>query len=558
MSGKFLIFVCGTILGLWALASAIRSRKDQGGEGRGAAADADRPSIAGSPPEPFASDDVSWRFAVPLTLAIVFALQLFFRSGLIFLQGGDEYCRANYAFDWALHPFFAPADHVWLAGHFYALGLAYRLLGSMPLAVTATSLLGVWATVVFGMALARRVWGSMTAGIFAGILIGSEWFQLWASANPYAEIFFHPAFLASLWAWVKAWQISEQRGISERAAAERYFLLAAACMGFGTMFRFEMWYPGILFGAFLGIRFLWFLTRSERRRLAWVPFLACILLAAYPLAWMIDNKIEMGSYFVFLNRYIELNRETNLFYDFSSVWTVILIYPKYLVADHWPRLALGGLGFLLIAAVGRRPRWASLLPVPAVLLFAMLITMRSGIGSNNRARFTEFLMLPFLCYGAGVLGYLWYTAPGWKRGLARTAVAAFVALAALHGVRYARVTYPHAWGVSPEFIQITQRLEREHDSSRPREGVVLIHPEDRTLAVYHGGNYLDYWMIRYHSPWPERVRELGTPENLKVFLETAPPGSRVLVRLPVPESQTFPGTKRLDTIGPYGLWERGP
>lgn len=538
MMVKATVFVYGAVLGLAALTLLPR----RGKQDRSAETDL------------FAADRLPWGYAVALTFAFVFALQLVFRTGIVHLQGGDEYCRAYFAFDWARHPFFAPADHVWLAGQFYALGAAYHFLGSLPLAVAVTSLSGVWATVFFAMLLARRIWGSPTAAMFAGLLVGSEWFLLWTTVNPYAEAFFFPAFLAGFWAWLAAWQHLQDGGGEGNWPGEFLFLLTAACIGFGTMFRYEMWYAGILLGIFLGCRMVWLLIRPGRRRMAWIPLVGCLLLSGYPVAWMVSNWMGLGSPFAFLETTSRLNRETNLFYDFSSGWGVFLAYPRILIADHWPRLALCGLGFLLAWVGARRPAWAALAPVPILLALAMILTARSGIGSNNRARYSEFLVLPLLCFGSGALGYLWIAGSGWSRVIGRGIVVGFMAIAMGHGLKTARDTYPSGWGISPEFLQIAARLEREHDSGRPVDGVVRLQPHDTLLGVCHNRNWLDYWIIIYHSTWPENVRELDSLEIASQFLKSSPPGTRALIRGTVPDPAFPPNARRLDRMGDYEMW----
>lgn len=537
---KITILGLGAALGLAALTLLPRREK------RDRAGEADS--------ELFATDRLPWGYAVALTFCFVLILQTIFRSGVVHLQGGDEYCRAWYGMKWAWHPYFAPDDHVWLAGHFYVLGSLYRFLGNMPFVVTVTSLGGVWATVYFAMLLARRIWGSPTAAMFAGLLAGSEWILLWTTVNPYAEAFFLPALLAGFWAWLAAWQHLEDGGHEGSWRGELFFLLAAACIGFGTMFRYEMWYAGIPLGVFLGSRMVWLLIRPGRRRMAWIPLVGCLLLAAYPVAWMVSSWLRLGSPFGFLHSMSRLNRETNLFYDFSSGWGLVLAYPRILIADHWPRLALCGFGFLLAWVGARRPGWAALAPIPALLLIAMILTSHSGIGSNNRPRFTEFLVLPLLCFGSGTLGYIWLIGSGWKRVLGRGLVAGFMLIAMAHELTTARDTYPHAWGVSPEFLQIAERLEREHDSSRPPEGVVQIQPRGTLIGVFHNRHWLDLWIILYHSKCPENVRELDSLQAASEFLKSSPPGARALIRDSVPAPALPPGARRLDRMGEYELW----
>lgn len=499
---------------------------------------------------------IVWMLGTLLLAAVLFSI---FRAQAFFLQGGDEYCRANYALEWAWNPYFAPKDHVWLGGHFYFLGLFYRLGGSLPLAVSISSLGGTLCVVFFSVLIGHELWHSWSAGVMAGILAATEWFVLWASANPFAEVVFYPALLAMFWLWIRAWRVDVVASTRGPLHRELYFLAMAFSSAIGTMFRYEMWYAGILFGAFLVARLVYLVRHASSRRHAWIPLVGCMILAAYPVAWMISNWLQLGSPIAFLKTIGQLNRETNLFYDFSSPLKTLFIYPMILYQDHWPRLGLCCMGFLCLLTWKSRREPALLAPLPLLLLLAMVLTMKSGIGSNNRTRMTEFLMLMFLPFAAGPLNYVWINGGKiFSTTARRLSVVAFLALAAFAPFYYACTTYPNGYQVDADFLAIPMRLAREHDNSRSRPGSIaypVLHHHGTQLAIYMENHPFEFWMARYHSPRPEAIVPLYCKEGAEQFLSCAPVGTRVLIRERDAAKVVARRAHRLETIGPYALLE---
>lgn len=512
-----------------------------------------------APNAPLGSDSphgIVWMLGTLLLAAVLFSI---FRTQAIFLQGGDEYCRANYALEWAWNPYFAPRDHVWLGGHFYFLGLFYRLMGSLPLAVSLSSLVGTLCVVFFSVLIGRELWHSWSAGGMAGIFAATEWFVVWASANPFAEVVFYPALLAMFWLWICAWRVDVVASPRGPLRRELYFLAMAFAGAIGTLFRYEMWYAGILFGAFLIVRFVYLVLQATSRRRAWIPLLGCMILAAYPVAWMISNWLQLGSPIAFLKTIGRLNRETNLFYDFSSPLKMLFIYPTILYQDHWPRLGLCCLGFFCLLMWKSRREPALLAPLPLLLLLAMVLTMKSGIGSNNRTRMTEFLMLMFLPFAAGPLNYAWSN--GGKMfwtAARRLSVAAFMAMAAFGPFYYACTAYPNSYQVNADFLVIPMRLAREHDNSRSRPDSIaypILHPRGTQLAIYMENHPFEFWMARYHSPHPDAIVPLYCKDGTMQFLSRAPVGTRILIRERDVTKVVVRRAHRLETIGPYALWK---
>ncbi|MCB2156196.1 glycosyltransferase family 39 protein [bacterium] len=493
---------------------------------------------------------------IPLlwTLLSVLAVDALFRSGIDFLQGGDEYARAMYATYWSIDPFFAPPDHIWLAGQFYILGALARLVSSMPLAVAATSIAGTLATTYFAYRLGTRLWKHPIAGVTSGLLAGTHWVVLWASVNPHAEVFFLPALLAGIERWVAGWQATD-----EPIRAERRYLAAAAWFAFGTMFRFEMWYVGILFGCFLIFRIGRALFRKDVPNAnAWYPLVGCVLLMTYPACWMISSTVHLGSPLGFAKDATQMNTDTNMLYDFSTPWTRFVIYPKILVQDHWNFLVLPAAAGVF--ALVRRRRLAFYIVAWAILLlFSMVITLKAGVGSNNRPRYTMFLLLPLIGLGAGLPALLWDQGRGALRIALRAAVVLLLVVFVGWSARYGRANYPNAYGYSPEALMVFDRLEHEWDNGRPwvdgKLGYLPIQPPDTALFVMGiPGRGEDHWMAMYHSHWPDRVYPVWNAEGLLNVYQTAAAGSRVLVRQPAPEIEVPERAHHRERIGTFDLW----
>jgi hypothetical protein len=220
------------LLGLWA---GWRRRRGEDGQ------PADVPSSA-----------MGFALALMGALAAGCAYRSVASLGVWTLVGGDEYCRADYALQWAQDPFFAPHDHIWLAGQFYILGTLFKFLGNMPLATSLSGLIGLGALIFFSADAARRAWGDPAAGFFAGSLAASHKVILWGSFNTFAEVFALPALMAGLDFWLAGWlarrkppsATGEAAGALPSFKPELWFLAAAASLGFGTMFRYELWFAG--------------------------------------------------------------------------------------------------------------------------------------------------------------------------------------------------------------------------------------------------------------------------------------------------------------------------
>ena len=496
-----------------------------------------------------------WPIALLVLLlgsAIMYAL---FRVHAPFLISGDEYMRAHYGYLWSRTQFLAPLDHIWLAGQFYILGTAVRIFETMSFAVAVTSLAGSLLTVLGAALLAKRVWGSSGAGISAGVLVGGHWIMLWASANPLAEVFFFPAFLFAMERWLAAWQEPADNPES-LARRDRALFMAALLTGLGTMFRFEMWYAGVLLGVALSIRLALMVVRGENARRAFGCFVACMLIAAYPLAWMVSSWVHLGSPLAFARDAAAMNEATNLFYETNNAWQRFLTYPDALWADHWMWLALPAGGLLLAFFPDRwRRTMPMLLTTLAIFLFAMAVTSQSGIGSNTRARYTMFILLPLLVIGAGPLGVLWEGVRSRVRWVVRTAVVAVLALGVYASWEKAVEFYPNAFAVEPEWLEVLTRFERENDRSRDSLDYTRLHPPGERFYYWADGQgHLDYMMLLYHSHSPRQFYFMGTEHHLLDRLENARSGSRFFLRQPLPEWE-FPGRARhLEALGDYEMW----
>lgn len=534
MINDLTIFLTGSLLALVALVIHFRANNNS------SAIPAELPS--------------TWPLVAVLSIALFYFLTGCLRGRMHLLIGGDEYCRSMHSITWSKSPFFALPDHLWLSGQFYVLGTLLHVFKQMPYVVAFSSLLGTAAIVYFAASLARRVWGSTSAGFFAAAMVGSELIILWASCNPLAEVFSFPAFLAALDSWVAGWQAQANDDSISPRRSELYFLRAAAWLAFGSMFRYEAWYPIMVLGVFLCWRCFCLLRRANDRHLAWIPLVGCLVMATYPLAWMISSNSVLGSPLAFLHNAIAGNLKTNILYDFSNRLAITFSYPIYLWLDHWPRLALPA-GGVAIALLGRRKGAKALVAALfLVLLAAILATCRSGLGSNTRARYTEFLVLPLLSIGAGPIALLWTASAGWKRLMARSVVAVFLSLAIIASASQAAEQYVNGWSLDNRSMGVLSRFEHEHDFGRPAASV-FVQNKRKGLEIYSGNIKYFPWMVAYHSRWPKKVRNIYDTWELKERFKQAPKGTHFLVARPRPAFDIPDGVKLLEVMEPFELWE---
>ncbi|MEQ8820318.1 MAG: hypothetical protein RLY93_08735 [Sumerlaeia bacterium] len=482
MSNRLPLFIAAVILGAIAVALARK------GEARA------------EPPEG------PWRVGLAGVLGVLAVFAGLYRWQNGFFLGGDEYARAAYALTWSLDPFFAPHDHVWLTGQFAVLGALRWVLGSVAAAITITSLAGAAATVWLSARLSRRLWSSNAAGVVAGLLAGTHFIVLHASMNPLAEAIFFPLLLASFdQALTGLW-------CEDRKRKAKAYLRAALFLGLAESFRYEGWFAGMVLGPFL----LFEAIRSVRLRkfASAACFLGgAVLLAAFPLAWLGSNWRNLGSPVAFFATGSELNTSMNLYYDMSSPLRKFFAYPEALLRDHGAWLPWAGFGVLLglLSSEARRRVLPAAIAVGAVGLVAMSVTALSGLGSNNRARYTAFYLMLLLPFAGGVGAVLW------ERGSRplRLAVALWLAFLAGSSLLWARWGTSHAHLVDPEVRALCEAMREDEDFAR------FVQPEGEALGIADGGHSVEFWMLQFYTPAPERVQ----PEA-----EGAAAKSRVLIR----------------------------
>ncbi len=511
-------------------------------------------AIRGRPAEQV-SDFPSWRTTgwALLGFLLLFAAV---RDASSFFVGGDEYFRLTQAVAWASDPFFATESHVFLPGQFYVLGTLYFIFGHMDVIVALTSLVGVALTIHFAARLAFRMWYSHAASVFAGLLVGSHWVVLWSASNPMAEIFFWPCLLAALESWLVGWKA---RTSEAHGSSDEHFLRASLWVAAGTVFRYEMWYVGLVLGIFLGIRaVVFFMDRDPRdRQEALICLVSCAVIAAYPVAWLVSSQMQMGSPIAFLEAAAEQHRLTSPPADDATRFTQFFTYPTMLMGDNGTRLWLVAFGVIGGAVVSRRGAMPQVVAVICISLMAMLVSVRVGLGSANPERLTVFLELPMLCLAAGPLALMWDVGQPALNKFFRLLVVAFLLLATVTSAAKSRAEYPNADKVHPEFLALMTRLEREGDLSRESEGYARIHPQGTVLDIFHGGHSINLWMTLFHSGSPDRVVALSEPSHVEQQFAEAAPGTHILVRKPRPDLTIPTHVTLLEDMVLYELWEVG-
>lgn len=500
--------------------------------------------------------------ALPLLL-----LQMIYRSNTPYFVGGDEYCRADFAFQWAWDPYLATGDHVWLPGQFYILGLLYLILNNMAIGVLLAGTVGSLLTVWLVAELAWRLWRSVPAAAGAALLAGTHPFLMVMAQSPMSEAFFLPLHLAALLlVWLAFFPGSPATAADEAPEAfphrhRRPLLLlgAAACTGLGTMFRYEAWYTGFL----LGLLVSGFCAYSGYRRnwaAAGLYAAAAVVLAAWPLVWMASAYLKFDDPLVFLRKTIEVNEQTNWDNDYSNRLALFFTYPRALYEDHFPHLLLPLAG-LILAGVFRRKRVFIFFGIIAVMMImGMVATSRSGLGSSYRDRMTLFLLLPLVAVGGGPIGAAWEATRrlGAWHWVGQAAVALILLVFAVDRFDAAWDRRTNAWRVHPEVLGLVRVLEAEDDPSRAQvPDYPRILPDGIRMLVYTGGRAEEFWMMRYHSGRAEAFEAVWDRGALPWHVAQQPLPARVLLRNPE-ELGPLPAELRLlDTMEPYALysWE---
>ncbi|HET6202682.1 MAG TPA: hypothetical protein VFI25_07755 [Planctomycetota bacterium] len=476
-------------------------------------------------------------------LAAFLVLHALARTEQIALADGDEYCRAAFSFEWARRPFFAPPDHVWLSGQFYVLGALFRLVGDLRPVVVATGLLGVGAAVYLCGRIARRMWDDPVAGFSAGLVAAANPVLLVTSLGASAEVFALPALMAGLDAWLAGLEERARPGASTSpTSGGRRFLAAAAWIGLGTTFRFELWYAAALLGGFLCLlaRGVGGLRRAS----------ACALLSLFPACWLASSWIALGSPIQFAVDRARAVRGEEHPYDFSSPLDPFLFYARGLAEKHALVLLLVAAGAWLAWRVARRRALPLAAGWACLAGLSMLAASGAGMTARYPPRYVLFLLLPLIPFAGGPLAAL-------ARSLAargrwgRAALLFAAAIALLASADQARRRLNNAWGADPALLGLAVRLEREHDAHRRPPAILF--PRGTRLGVDARDRSWRPWMIQYHTNRPSEVFPLRDETELAGCLRSAPDGTRLLLLPPFPD----PGARarRVEVAPPFELWE---
>src|SRR5690606_20140457 len=142
-----------------------------------------------------------------------------------------------------------------------------------------------------------------------------------------------------------------------------------------------------------------------------------------------------------------------------------LNYPLILWGDHrlWIVPVLGGLGCALFSR-NRKPVLLLAAGALALLTLSMLISMRAGIGSNLRARFSMFLLLGFLPLTGGIARAMWSAGRSrWTAMACRGGLIAWCALLVLTSGRTALRYYPNWYGAEAGDFALVELINRQED-----------------------------------------------------------------------------------------------
>lgn len=470
-------------------------------------------------------------FMAPCIAVLVFLfLQSLFARHAWFQIGGDEYFRALYALEWARNPYFATQDHIWLAGHFYTLGSLFLLTGSLKFSVALAGLVGTAFLVFFTALTVQRLnQPPLVAGIVA-ILLGGNWMILWASVGTMAEVFFYPLLAAALGNWVLFWQSNSETNKT------RQLFGTACCIGVATMFRYEAWMIGIPLGIFTLVAATNSLIKNGFGRHSFLQFFTPFVLAIYPCLHVISCWINLGSPLAFLTGTEALNVSTNQFFDHNNLLAKFFAYPVTLWQDHWYLLPLPLTGLALAFHQANRKRWSPLLVAfGVVLLCSMIFSAKSGLGSNNRPRFSMFLLIMLQPFAALPLRAI--LAPLNGGGLKQVFIRSFVLMTLLLslycGFTKAKKYYPNGWTLDSGDMQLLLLLEHGAEAKREIQGTRPVQLPGFGMFIYTGEDSLAFASIVYHAPNPGNVYRLYHFNDLQELANK--PGFAVYVVKTTPE-----------------------
>jgi len=448
----------------------------------------------------------------------------------------DEYCRAFYGFLWSRDPFFAVEDHIWLAGQFYFIGTAYKIIGNLEVATRVLSVIGIAATAAAATNLGA-LFTKSRIGAFVGGLFGStHWILLWASTSATAEVFFWPAALIALNFWILSAQSNDT---DEKHKKYRYLFFAALCIGFGNMFRFESWYIGIPFGIYLTIQLLFsFKTKSNADwKIKSLIAGSMLVLAAYPLSHMISAWVNLGSPIASFADNSKINSDMNIWYG-ESLISKFLAYPSILWDDHWYFLPTMLLGMILSFSLSKKYKWSKYFNTAfwVVFIFAVCVSVQSGIGSSLRPRFTAFFILFLTAYSALCAAIIHDSKNTILKYLGYGLIAFFCLL--LIGNNFLKVNYRIAnyWNTSMDDMHFITLTKLEKDFRINDWEYQRIHPHNFVMKVYSHGDWTQHWGLVFHSRQPELVQFIYHDGQLREEASFYQRHTSFAIKKPIPEN----------------------
>ncbi len=191
---------------------------------------------------------------------------------------GDGPARAILAYNWAKDPYLVLHNGGWPPGHMYVAGLFSFIISDPMVSTRVLNLVLGTLTVPLSYFLWRHLFGRAVAVSAAGFLAFLP-LHIGLSATSLSDAMFLFEFMAGLLLLT----------VAAETAGRRWYYLAPSLLMFSlaAMTRYEAWLIVPLLPAYYFIK-----KRDSRGTLVFI-----VTLLAFPLAWLVGNRVYTGDFF---------------------------------------------------------------------------------------------------------------------------------------------------------------------------------------------------------------------------------------------------------------------
>jgi len=417
----------------------------------------------------------------------------------------DDPTRWLIALDWSQRPWFAMQEHVWLSMSFYVYGIAIKVIPDPLIATRFVNLLVSMASIYAMYLFGSRLFKNKNIGLAAAFIFATIPMHTWLSVMTMSDVFYL-MFMGSSLGLFLDYINRFSKGNPERARK------SALLMGFSVMGLTATRYEGWILAFCIALAFWihWFAAKPYKKGLEGkLLFHVTLLMAVYPVLWMLSSWIDLGSPLGFFRNQARYNELGNAPFKSNAPIDKIMRYPRELYSNFGYLLPFSVLGFIM-AFYHARKRALLGFGAGIALVYIILMEVSVLVGGTSMAlsrcvQYFIFLLIPFTLYPVFVLLES-------EKPKNRNLKIVFLSALSLPLVLYVLGNIPgnikwsrHGW--EGEGTVMARYLQTE-----------LRNPED--FPFLKNGNKIVIWTNQIKSPDHLLLRKICANKDRIVFIDT--------------------------------------